>query len=77
MFDLTSNMNLGRDRLAIVLDGKVLLAPVVQDTLSKKFQISGMEDAKEAKSLATALVSPLIHPLRIREERTIDPSSSE
>ena len=77
MSDLTSNMNLGRDRLAIVLDGKVLLAPVVQDTLSKKFQISGMEDAKEAKSLATALVSPLIHPLRIKEERTIGPSSSE
>ena len=33
MFDLTSKMRPGVDRLAIVLDGKVLSAPVVQSSL--------------------------------------------
>ncbi len=71
MFDLTKKMQHGHDRLAIVLDGKVLSAPVVQSTLSKKFQISGMGSAKEAKSLAAALLNPLKNPLVVEEERTM------
>ena len=43
MFDLTSKMRAGVDRLAIVLDGKVLSAPVVQSSLGANFEISGHE----------------------------------
>ena len=71
MFDLTKKMQHGRDRLAIVLDGKVLSAPVVQSSLSQKFQISGMGTAKEAKALAAALLNPLKNGLVVEEERTM------
>lgn len=71
MFDLTKKMNHGRDRLAIVLDGKVLSAPTVQSSLSKNFQISGMGTAKDAKALAAALLNPLKNPLVVEEERTM------
>ncbi len=71
MFKTTSQMNHGRDRLAIVLDGKVMSAPVVQSALSKKFQVSGLGSAKEAKALAAALLNPLKKPLVIVEERRV------
>jgi SecD/SecF fusion protein len=71
MFDLTSKMRHGVDRLAIVLDGKVLSAPKVQDSLGSNFQISGMKDAAEAKSIAAALLNPLKNPLIVEEERTV------
>lgn len=71
MLLLTTNMQHGRDRLAIILDGIVLSAPVVQSALSKKFQISGMGTAKEAKALTAALLNPLQNPLIIEEERRV------
>ncbi len=71
MFHLTQGMNLGHDRLAIVLDGKVLSAPTVQQALSKRFEISGLGTAKEAKELASALLNPLKNPLIVEEERTM------
>ena len=71
MFDLTSKMRPGVDRLAIVLDGKVLSAPVVQSSLGANFEISGMKDANEAKGIAAALLNPLKNPLLVEEERTV------
>jgi SecD/SecF fusion protein len=71
MFDLTSKMRPGVDRLAIVLDGKVLSAPVVQSSLGANFEISGMKDANEAKNIAAALLNPLKNPLLVEEERTV------
>lgn len=71
MYDLTSNMAIGRDRLATVLDGEVLNVATVQAVLSKKFQITGMNDAKEAKALASALLNPLQNPLLVEEERSV------
>ena len=73
MFTLTKNMQHGRDRLAIVLDGKVLSAPTVQSALSKNFQISGMGTAKEAKALAAALLNPLKNPLTLEKEESFTP----
>jgi SecD/SecF fusion protein len=69
MFKTTDQMKHGRDRLAIVIDGKVLSAPTVQSTLSKKFQVSGLSSEKEAKALAAALLNPLKNPLIIEEEK--------
>ena len=71
MFDLTKQMRHGQDRLAIVLDGKVLSAPVVQDSLGAQFEISGMKNAAEAKNIAAALLNPLKNPLLVEEERTV------
>ncbi|MGJ8677113.1 MAG: protein translocase subunit SecD [Akkermansiaceae bacterium] len=71
MFDITSKMNQGSDRLAIVLDGEVLSAPVVQSSLGANFQISGMENANEARALAAALLNPLKNPLIVDEERSV------
>jgi len=71
MFELTKKMRHGSDRLAIVLDGKVLSAPTVQDSLGAKFEISGMKNAAEAKALASALLNPLKNPLLVEEERTV------
>ncbi|MFK7911850.1 MAG: protein translocase subunit SecD [Akkermansiaceae bacterium] len=71
MFQVTSKMRAGVDRLAIVLDGKVLSAPVVQEALGANFEISGMKDAKEGRALAAALLNPLKNPLAVEEERTV------
>ncbi len=66
MFDATKRMTHGVDRLAIILDGKILSAPVVQDSLGAQFEISGMKDAAEAKKIAAALLSPLNHSLKVK-----------
>lgn len=39
----TSAMNLGRDRLALVVQGKIKSAPVVQAVISRTFEISGLD----------------------------------
>lgn len=77
MYELTKKMRLGVDRLAIVLDGKVLSAPTVQSAIGARFEISGMNSAAEAKNIATALLNPLGQPLRIEEIRTISPEMAQ
>lgn len=74
MLQLTQNMEHGRDRLAVVLDGRVVTAPTVQSTLSKNFQISGMDAPGEADSVSKVLNNPLESPLRILEQRTVSAS---
>ncbi len=68
---LTSGMEKGVDRLAIVLDGEVKSAPVVQDILSSQFIIEGINDNEERKSLSSTLMNPLENPLVIEEERSV------
>ena len=58
MKKLTSSMELGRDRLAVVLDDKVVSAPVVQDTLYKEFSISGLT-INQIKILSNPLTNKL------------------
>ncbi len=77
MLDLTGGMDLGRDRLAVVLDGKVITAPTVQAQLHKNFIIEGQENAKEARDLASTMLNPLENPLKIIEERTVSPTLGE
>ena len=75
MIALTKNMRPGIDRIAIVLDGVVLSAPVVQSVpLGKNFVVNGLSEAGEAKKLANALMNPLDNPLIVEEERTVSPT---
>ena len=69
----TSN-NIGR-KLAIVLDGKIISAPVIRDTIaSGNGQISGGFNFQTATDLALLLRSgALPAPLNIIEERTVGP----
>lgn len=75
MIALTKNMRPGIDRIAILLDGVVLNAPVVQSVpLGKNFVINGLNEPGEAKKLANALMNPLDNPLVVEEERSVSPT---
>lgn len=75
MIALTQHMRPDVDRIAIVLDGKVISAPVVQSVpLGRDFQINGLHEPGEVQSLANALMNPLENPLIVEEERTVSPS---
>ena len=78
MIALTQNMRPGQDRIAIVLDGIVQNAPVVQSVpLGKKFEINGLNEPGETKKLANALMNPLENPLIVEEERSVSPTLGE
>ena len=75
MIALTQNMRPRQDRIAIVLDGIVQNAPVVQSVpLGKKFEINGLDEPGETKKLANALMNPLENPLIVEEERSVSPT---
>ncbi len=62
-------------QLAIVLDGELYSAPNINEPiLGGNCQITGNYDLKEAYRLANALENPLEAPVKIMEERTVDPS---
>ncbi len=71
---LTAN-NVG-NRIAIVLDGQVISAPVVRERIGARGSIEmGSTDLSEASDLALVLrAGALPAPLRIMEERTVGPS---
>ena len=75
MIALTQNMRPNQDRIAIVLDGIVQNAPVVQSVpLGKNFVITGLDEPGETKKLANALMNPLENPLIVEEERSVSPT---
>jgi preprotein translocase subunit SecD len=65
-----------KERLAIVLDGNVYSAPVIQDRISGgNAIIEGQFTMEEAKDLAVVLrAGSLPAPVKILEERTVGPS---
>ncbi len=73
-FGKATSVNIGR-QLAIVLDGKIISAPVIRDTIpSGNGQISGGFTFQSATDLALLLRSgALPAPLEIIEERTVGP----
>ncbi len=80
MIALTDPRNIreGIDRIAIVLDGKVVSAPtVVEAPLGKNFEINGLTDPGEKETLAKQLMNPLENPLDIGEMRIISPTLGE
>lgn len=66
--------NVGR-RLAIILDGELYSAPVIQSAIETgSGRITGQFDQKEAFELANVLENPLRAPLKIIESREVDPT---
>lgn len=78
MIALTKNMRPGVDRIAIVLDGEVISAPVVnQVPLGKQFIIEGLREPGEVQSLANSLMNPLENALVVGEFRSVSPTLGE
>src|SRR5688500_3496244 len=69
---LTTEVYNDRSALAIVLDGKVISAPGVNDgpITQGACEISGNFDERSARNLASALENPLQTPVKIEEERS-------
>ncbi len=74
IFGRVTSANVGR-QLAIVLDGELYSAPVIQDAITGgRAQITGQFTYPEALQLANVLENPLEAPVQIVEERGVDPS---
>jgi SecD/SecF fusion protein len=64
-----------KHRMAIVLDGELYSAPGIDEPIpGGSARISGSFTAVEAQQLASVLENPLEAPVKIIEERTVDPS---
>src|SRR5437763_650115 len=62
-------------RFAIVLDGVIQSAPVIQDAIyGGDAQITGRFTEEEARNLASVLENPLQTPVSIEEERSVSPT---
>jgi len=62
-------------RFAIVLDGVIQSAPVIQDAIyGGDAQITGRFSEEEARGLASVLENPLQTPVSIEEERSVSPT---
>ncbi|MFQ5602315.1 MAG: protein translocase subunit SecD [bacterium] len=75
VFSRVTGANVGK-RLAIVLDGKVVSIPNIQERIpSGRAQITGMANSEEAQDLAIVLrAGALPAPVEAIEERTVGPS---
>ncbi len=71
----STGANIGRN-VAIILDGKIFMAPVIRDRIpGGRTQISGLDDINEAKDISNVLqAGALPAPVHIIEERTVGPS---
>lgn len=75
MINLTKDMTPKVDRIAIVLDGEVISAPVVNSVpLGKSFYIEGLREPGEVQTLSNALMNPLDNPLVMDTMKTISPT---
>jgi SecD/SecF fusion protein len=74
LFGKLTSENVGR-QLAIVLDGEVVSAPIINVPIFGSCRISGGRmTAAEAQELASILENPLETPVSIVDERGVDPS---
>ena len=75
MVNLTSPMQPGVDRIAVLLDGEVITAPVVRSVpLGQNFVIQGQKNLEEAGKLASQLMNPLENALTIENSSQVTPS---
>lgn len=68
---LTRSMKQGQERLAILLNGVVVSAPVVHTELGAQFFISGLS-AEQCQSVADGLVMPLPVKVRVVSRRSAE-----
>ena len=68
-----SGNNVGR-AMAIILDGELMSAPVLQEQITSNGQITGDFKMQEAATIANSLLNPLKAPLNIEEEMSVEPS---
>ena len=68
-----SGANVGR-QMAIILDGQLMSAPVLQERITSNGQITGDFTMQEAATIANALLNPLKAPLEIVEEMSVEPT---
>ncbi|MGE9268724.1 MAG: protein translocase subunit SecD, partial [Verrucomicrobiales bacterium] len=61
----TSQMRLGMDRMAVVMDDQCLIAPTVQAKLKSQFIIEGLDGPDEVRQISAALSNPLKNSLKI------------
>ncbi|MEM9444051.1 MAG: protein translocase subunit SecD [Verrucomicrobiota bacterium] len=74
LFGKLTASNIGR-RLAIVLDREVYTAPNIQSAIYGSCQISGGDMTRaEAEEIASVLENPLETPVKIVDERGVDPT---
>jgi SecD/SecF fusion protein len=67
----TGNMTIGKDRMAVVLDDEVLIAPSVNAILGRNFIVEGLDGREEVRTVSNALNNPLKYPLNILSERNV------
>jgi len=67
----TEKMRKGIDRMAIILDGKGIIAPTVQAKLGRSFVINGLGGPEEVQQVVLALNNPLLNGLKIISEKKI------
>lgn len=67
----TKTMTIGSDRMAVVLDDEVLIAPTVNATLGRNFIVEGLDGREEVRTVSNALNNPLKYPLNILSERNV------
>jgi len=58
----TGKMQLGRDRIAVLLEGKGLIAPTVQAPLGREFVINGLGGKEEVNRVVHAFNAPIKDP---------------
>lgn len=68
---LTRSMRLGKERLAILLDGEIVCAPLVHAELGCSFFISGMEDGV-IERVVDGLSMPLPVPVKVIDRRGVE-----
>lgn len=66
-----------KEPMAIIMDDVILSAPVIQDTLTNRFSITGDFSQEEAIALASALENPLKNPIEIEYSNFITPTMGE
>ena len=54
MLKVTQDMNLGHDRIAVLIESRCVIAPTVQAKLGRNFIVNGLGDKSEVKRLVRA-----------------------
>jgi len=73
VFSKVTSENIGH-RLAIVLDGVLLSAPVINSEIDANGVINGLTSDEEAQDLSSALNNPLQVPVKVKSESSVDPT---